>query len=57
VRDGAAWYVYCDTPGATIALPDAPARATAWAAGGERASLPFDGTFAWPAGAKLVVLR
>lgn len=58
VRDGVAWYVYCDTPGASFALPDAPARATAWAAGGETASVTCeDGSFTWPAGAKLVVLR
>lgn len=57
VRDGAAWYVYCDTPGVAITLPDAPRNATAWGDGGETTPVEFADMLTWPAGARVVVLR
>ncbi len=57
VRDGDVWYVYCDTPGVAITLPEAPRTATAWGDGGETVPVEFAGTLIWPAGARVVVLR
>jgi len=57
VRDGAAWYVYCDTPGVAMTLPEAPRRATAYGADGETAPMDFDGALTWPAGARMVALH
>ncbi|MGC9318252.1 MAG: hypothetical protein ACP5KN_09485 [Armatimonadota bacterium] len=56
-RDGDRYYFWCDTPGATLTLPEPDLSATAFIDREHTRAVAYDGALSWPAGARLVVLR